>query len=448
VLRGLSIRARLTLVSTLIVAVGMAVGGVLLVLALQGWTLRSLDDSARHDGQDIANLIDSGQAPDPLPTYGSAVAQVVDSSGGVVLATPGGDRLVPLLSTDQIARVRRGGAVDLSGSRLGDSRPYRVVGVPAGTSVAPTTVLVAVSLADQERTSVALRWAVAAGGLALTLALALASWLLIGSSLRPVEALRRGAADITGAGASRRLPVPDAQDEVRRLAETLNDMLGRLDVAAARQRAFIADAAHELRSPIASLRTQLEVALMHPGDVDLDTTAREALLDVDRMARLVADLMVLARLDEADRRVVVREPVDLGLLVREVVGRRPPGRVPVVVADVPLVVQGDRAALSRVVDNLVDNAERHAASSVHVVVAEVGGLATVTVSDDGPGVPAADRERIFERFTRLDHGRDRDQGGAGLGLAIVAELVQAHGGTISVEDAAPGARFVVALPNA
>ena len=298
-LRRLSIRARLTLVSTLVVAVGLAGGGVLLVVALQGWTLRALDDSARRDGQDIANLIDAGQAPDPLPTYGSAVAQVLDASGQVLLATPGGDRLVPLLSPTEAKRVRAGGAVDLAGSRLGDSHRYRVVGVPAGTSVEPRTVLIAVPLADQERSYQALRWAIAAGATALTLALALASWLLIGSALRPVEALRVGAADITGTGASRRLPVPDAQDEVRRLAETLNDMLLRLDEASARQRAFVADAAHELRSPVASLRTQLEVALAHPAGSDLVTTASEALLDVDRMNRLVDDLLVLARLDDS-----------------------------------------------------------------------------------------------------------------------------------------------------
>ena len=197
-LRRLSIRARLTLVSTLVVAVGLAGGGVLLVVALQGWTLRALDESARRDGQDIANLIDAGQAPDPLPTYGSAVAQVLDGSGQVVLASPGGDRLVPLLSSAEAQQVRAGGAVDVAGSRLGDSRRYRVVGVPAGTSAEPRTVLVAVPLADQERSYHALRWAITVGSTALTLALALASWLLIGSALRPVEELRVGAAESRG----------------------------------------------------------------------------------------------------------------------------------------------------------------------------------------------------------------------------------------------------------
>jgi signal transduction histidine kinase len=438
----------LTLTSTLVVAVGMAAGGVLLVLALQGWTLRSLDSSARHDGQDIAALVNSGQAADPLPTYGSAVAQVVDAQGRVVLATPGGDRLVPLLDGARAARVRRGGAVDISGSALGDSHRYRVVGVAAGTSAAPLTVLVAVSLADQERTFSALRWAIAAGGAAITLALAVASWLLVGSSLRPVEALRRGAERVTGPTGAPRLPVPAARDEIRLLAETLNRMLARLDEAAVRQRGFVADAAHELRSPVASMRTQLEVALAHPDGTDFAAMATDALQDVDRMAVLIDDLLVLARLEgsERDRATRAAEPVDLAALVGDVVARSWNVPVELDVLDDGAFVMGDAVALARVFDNLIGNGVRHAASRVQVGVSREGTTAKVYVADDGPGVPEADRERIFERFTRLDDGRSRDRGGSGLGLAIVRGLVDLHGGEVHVEDAAPGARFVVLLP--
>jgi signal transduction histidine kinase len=252
---------------------------------------------------------------------------------------------------------------------------------------------------------------------------------------------------ITGTARSRRLPVPEAHDEVHDLAATLNDMLGRLEQAETRQRALVSDTAHELRSPLASIRTQLEVALDHPDRQHWPETATGVLADTLRLARLADDLLVLARLDERDTRPAVREPVDLDALIRTAGERHPAPRVPVDVRGrAPVTVRGDAAGLTRMLDNLIDNATRHAATGVRVRLARAGSWAEVSVIDDGPGIPEADRERVFARFTRLDEGRSRDEGGAGLGLAIVRETARAHGGDAFLTDAAPGLRATVRLP--
>jgi signal transduction histidine kinase len=285
------------------------------------------------------------------------------------------------------------------------------------------------------------------------------TWLVVGSTLRPVGALRRAAARIAGTGVPRSdLPVTEARDEVRELALTLNDMLSRLAAAQRKQRALVSDTAHELRSPIASIRAQLEVALDHPGLQDWEATARDVHADTLRLARLAEDLLLLARLDERSagggpdrgRRV----PVDLAALTTEVVARYEGATVEVVaLAAGGIVVTGDRDGLDRLLVNLIDNAVRYAKSGVTVAARADGGWAEVTVTDDGPGIPAADLERAFDRFARLDSARSRDAddpGGAGLGLAIVRATAEAHGGRARLEPAAPdqpGLRAVVRLPR-
>jgi signal transduction histidine kinase len=262
---------------------------------------------------------------------------------------------------------------------------------------------------------------------------------------------------------------------------TLNDMLSRLAEAQQRQRALVSDTAHELRSPIASIRTQLEVALDFPATQDWETTARDVHADVLRLARLAEDLLLLARLDEqagqagpgggrAGEAAQRSTPVDLAELSRSVVCRYADASVAVtVVAETPepggnLVVAGDWARLDRLLVNLVDNAVRYAKSSVVVSVSGDGAWAELAVTDDGPGIPAADRERAFGRFARLDDARSRDgdeAGGAGLGLAIVRATAQAYGGMAVLEAATPtdppagdisgsvsGLRAVVRLPSA
>jgi signal transduction histidine kinase len=285
--------------------------------------------------------------------------------------------------------------------------------------------------------------------------LALATWLLTGYTLRPIAALRRGAAEVTGTGVPRALPVPPARDEVRLLAVTLNDMLARLAEAQQRQRDLVSDTAHELRSPIASIRAQLEVALDHPDGLDWTETARDVHADTLRLARLTEDLLLLARLDGQPLR---RKPTDLAAVCESVAARYATARVPVrtEAADPGerCVVAGDQDALARLLVNLLDNAVRHAASRVCVSVRADGGWAVLTVTDDGPGIPAQDAERAFGRFARLDDARSRPgekgaaEEGAGLGLAIVKSTAEAHGGSVSLGDARPGLRAVVRLPLA
>ncbi|MGW7336565.1 sensor histidine kinase [Streptomyces sp. NPDC054808] len=267
------------------------------------------------------------------------------------------------------------------------------------------------------------------------------TWLVTRRALRPVEGIRREMAAITASeDLARRVPVPGTHDEVARLASTTNETLAALESSVERQRRFVADASHELRSPIASLRTQLEVAAAHPELLDLDG----AVEDTVRLQRLAADLLLLARLDAGERPADAR--VDLAALAREAAE----GRTGVSVrGDAAVRVAGSRGQLGRVLANLLDNAQRHARSAVEVSVRRDGEAAVVAVADDGEGVPAADRERIFERFVRLDAARSRDDGGAGLGLAIARDVAVRHGGTLTVHDApAGGALFELRLPGA
>jgi signal transduction histidine kinase len=318
------------------------------------------------------------------------------------------------------------------------------VALPVGQSQQSVRVL---------RTVLLIAYPLLVGGLAAL------AWRVVGATLRPVEDLRAGAERLAaggdgliaggrgggergaaGAGAER-LPVPDGRDEIHRLATTLNQMLDRQEAARARQRSFVADAAHELRSPLANLRVALEVA-GHHGEAP---PVEDLLADVDRLIRLADDLLLLARTEtRAPARAAPVELVDLASRTAE---RYPGVRVKPALYG-PQWTVGDEVALERAVANLLDNAVRHARDAVTVAVTRDGESVLVTVADDGPGIPAADAERVFDRFTRLDDARTRDAGGAGLGLAIVREIVTAHGGTVRLADADPGVRAEIRLPAA
>jgi len=454
---GRSLRWRLTVATTGVVVVALVGGAVLMVAVLQGMLLRQRDDAAREQARDVAALVTSGRLPDPVPTGGTTLVQVVDDQGRVRAASPGGDRLVPLLDAAALDAVRRGEAVDLPGRRIGIDEPLRVVGVVAGSGPDRQTVLLVGPVTDLQRGIGAVRGAVAVAVGLLVLGTGVLTRALVGSALRPVEELTRGAEAMAAPGSVARLPLPAADDEIRRLAVTLNALVDRLRVSAQRQREFVSDAAHELRSPLASIRTGLEVAVLHPKDVDWPQTASDALADAARMARLVDDLLLLARADEAAVRPTPAgrtdghtEPDgDLALAADAVLARAapPPG--------LDLQRDGDPAApvpvphdvLVRITANLVENALRHARTTVRVTAtaATESEVARLIVTDDGPGIPAAERSRVFGRFTRLDGGRGRDSGGAGLGLAIVQELVRAAQGQVELQDAGPGLRVVVEL---
>ncbi|HEY8472118.1 MAG TPA: HAMP domain-containing sensor histidine kinase [Natronosporangium sp.] len=430
---------------------GLAAGGAVLVAVLGVTLQRSADAEATQTGRDVARLAEANALPNPLPVAGEQLVQVVDEQNRVLAASIGADRLTSMLRESELARVRDGERLFIDGDRIGARGPVRVVGVPvelAGPPGGPATVVVAKPMADLRHSLERMRAVLLVAFPMLVLSLAWVAWRVVGATLRPVEALRAGAAEISEAGRPAKLPVPDSHDEIYRLATTLNDMLDRLDAARAKQRAFVADAAHELRSPLANMRTQLEVA-QHLGDrTDWPQVAADLLADTQRLARLVDDLLLLARADDARVRDRAVEPVELGGVLRAVAERCPPELVTVVDCE-PAWTEGDPEALRRVVANLADNAVRHARSRVELAVTTDGDQQLVTVTDDGPGIPQADRERVFDRFTRLDDARARDAGGAGLGLAIVRELVRRHGGTVRLTDAdGGGLRVEVRLPAA
>jgi signal transduction histidine kinase len=447
--RRRSLRARLTLATSAGLAVALALAAVLLVTALRASLIRGLDLSARQGAVEVAALIDQDRLPSPVPVApGTLTIQVLDASGRITNVSPGADRLVPILPAAQAeAAARSGQARTLAGPPLGLPSLIRVVAVgAAGHHV----VIAAVSYAEVRDSLATLVKVLAVGTPLLFALLALATWLLTGYTLRPIAALRKGAAEVTGTGVPRALPVPPARDEVRLLAVTLNDMLSRLAEAQQRQRDLVSDTAHELRSPIASIRAQLEVALDHPDGLDWAETARDVHADTLRLARLTEDLLLLARLDGQHLR---HQPTDLAALCESVAARYATARVPVRAETAgQFVVAGDQDALARLLVNLLDNAVRHAASRVCVSVREDGGRAVLTVTDDGPGIPPEDAERVFGRFARLDDARARagedstEADGAGLGLAIVRSTAEAHGGSVSLGDAGPGLRAVVRLP--
>ena len=442
--RRRSLRARLTLATSAGLALALALAAVLLVSALHASLVRDLDVSARQGAVEVAALLDENRLPSPVPVApGTLTIQVLDATGRITNISPGADRLVPMLPPAQArAAARTGQARTLAGPPLGLPSLLRVVAVgAAGHHV----VISAISYTQASDSLATLARVLAIGTPLLFALLALVTWLLTGYTLRPIAALRRGAAEVTQTGVPRDLPVPPARDEVRLLAVTLNDMLSRLAEAQQRQRDLVSDTAHELRSPIASIRAQLEVALDHPDGLDWAETARDVHADTLRLARLTEDLLLLARLDGQHLR---RTPTDLAAVCESVAARYATARVPVRAETAgACVVAGDADALARLLVNLLDNAVRHAASRVYASVRADGGWAVLAVTDDGPGIAPEDAERAFGRFARLDDARSRSGGdrgeGAGLGLAIVKSTAEAHGGSVSLGDAGPGLRAVV-----
>lgn len=454
----LGLRGRLMAIGVVGLTIGLALGGVVLLGALSFVLQRTVDTEAFRTADAVALLAAEDALPDPLPVAGGQVrVQVVDGQGRIRAASIDADRLVPMVRPERLNRDGRQ-RLEVPAERVGLVGPVRVVAVPAGTAADPLTVLVARSMADVRHSTHVVRTILLVAFPLLVAVLAGVAWRVVGATLRPVEALRRGAEEITGRAGAGRLPVPASADEIHRLAVTLNGMLGRLESARVRQRAFVSDAAHELRSPLTNIRTELEVAQRLADRTDWTAVTANLLADTDRLSRLVDDLLLLARLDEAPP-TRGTGPVELGALLTEVAARYPSPPVRVRLPAGPLWTIGTVEELRRVLANLVDNAVRHASGSV-VLAAEatstegsavrpgVGAYHLVTVTDDGPGIALADRERVFDRFTRLDDGRARDDGGAGLGLAIVRELVRRAGGSITLTDAPEqrGLRVCLLLP--
>jgi signal transduction histidine kinase len=426
----MTVRVRTTVAATIVVGVALATAAYGLVVLQRHTLVEHLDEVADLRATGVAALAEEGTLPPVLEAGGDddELVRVVDANGRIRAESPG--------FTDDLTDVPRPTGGEAVVTSVDDVRVTTL-------RTADGFVFVATSLEPVDDAIDALKQALLIGAPALLLLVAAMTWLVVARSLRPVDEIRRQVAEISSRSLDRRVPVPAGDDEIGRLASTMNSMLGRLEDSAARQRRFVADASHELQTPLASSRTDLEVALRRPVTSDWPETAAAVLAANERMERLVRDLLFLARTDEAAPAPM--RPVDLDVVVLEEVARL---RGTVDVARVSAAaVLGRRDDLARVVSNLVDNALRHASSTVTVALAADTDV-VLTVADDGGGVAPEDRERIFERFTRVDVARTRTTGGTGLGLAIAREIVEAHAGTIHVEDAEPGARFVVRLPSA
>jgi signal transduction histidine kinase len=398
-----SLRLRVTAAAALAVLAVLTAAGTALVLAQRATLTDQLDES----------LADRASAAVELTTE---------------------DVTVRLRPRDEVS------ATSATDGTLPDGRPARVVARPAGDA----TVVVTGSLEDVEDSVRALRNGLLLAVPVTTAVLAGLVWLLAGRVLRPVDRLRAEVDRISDQRLDRRVPEPATGDEIARLARTMNAMLDRLSDAAERQRSFVADAAHELRTPLARIRTQLEVDRAHPGTAEPAATSASVLAETERLQRLVDDLLLLARSDAGAGALRGAGPVDLDEVVAEQARGRPLVDCGAVL---PVQVAGDRTQLERAVANVLDNAVRHARTRVTVALAEADAAAVLTVADDGPGIPAAARESIFERFGRIDPARAVDDGGAGLGLSIARDIAVRHGGRLVLDDdGTPGARFVFTFP--
>lgn len=439
-----SIRGRTTALAVGLVGVALIVGAVVLVTFMRGALVASVMADARLRATDVIGELARGVLPRELslPTSDDLLIQVLDADGRVLAAG------VEAPDSALVAGLTPGQAATINVA--GDDDPFLVVADGTTGTGAARTVLVARALDLVAESTEVVTGLLTLGLPILLLVVGSVAWLLVGRSLAPVEAIRNEVEEISGTELHRRVPAPRGTDELARLAATMNEMLGRLEIAHTRQRQLVADTSHELRSPIASIRQHAEVALAHPERTTAPELAETVLAESLRLSRMVDDLLILARADEQTLELE-RRPLDLDDIVLE--AARAVRRSPGLEVDASGVsagrVRGDADGLRRVVGNLAENAARHARSRVALSLVEERDEVRLRVDDDGPGIAAADRDRVFERFVRLDEARARDAGGSGLGLAIVAELVAAHHGTVVIGDGPlGGTRVEVRLPRA
>jgi signal transduction histidine kinase len=437
-----TVRVRTTVAAVLVVGLALVVAATVLVGVLRSTLTEEVQDAAGVEAEELAAVIEAGGS---LPAWSAAerdeqLVQVLDPAGRVVGASPN------IAGRPPVARLAPGESAQLRAPI--DEDAFVAVAVAARSPNGPRTVIVARALIGVQETTDAVLRLLAIGLPALAVLLALTTWMAVGRALAPVEAIRREVDGISADQLHRRVPESPAGDEIARLAGTMNRMLDRLESAQASQRRFISDASHELRSPVAAIRQLAEITLAHPERIPAGELAGTALAESLRLQQLIDDLLLLAKADEHMLRLDPQE-VDLDDLVfehaqrlrtatglRVDLGRVSAGRVP-----------GDPVSLRRLLRNLTDNAGRHARERVAFALAERAGSVVLGIEDDGPGIPVELRERVFERFVRLDDARARDDGGSGLGLAIVADIVRVHGGSVTIgEGTLGGAAVRVVLP--
>ena len=457
----MSLRTRVTAVAGLALTAAVSLGLVILYLLQVGSAHRTEDDQLRTYAAQIeqsASPTEAGGWPRPLPAFpldANAQAQVLAADTGSVLTSTRaleGYRALYTLPVGATSPIRQAG---IDSALHGELRVVATRATVDGRAVSIITWTTTDALSQINDTFSRLLLVGVPGILLLACATV---WLVVGRALRPVERIRRTVTDISAADLSRRVPEPAVRDEIGELARTMNTMLGRLEDSAAQQRRFVADASHELRTPLAAIRAALEVGLAHPDRAPWRQIAERAVRQSTRLEHLLGELLLLARSDD-HHLVHRRSPVSIPALVQEVLATTPAPRVPVEfrppagTADPAIPagwVLGDPEQLERMVRNVLDNAIRHACHLVELSVEDTApDTVAIVISDDGPGIPVEDRERVFDRFVRLDPSRDRANGSSGLGLAIAKEIATAHSGSITIGDApVAGASVRITLSRA
>jgi len=436
VARRRSLRTRITLAATAVVGIALLVGALLFVALIRLSLEDGVAQGAERDAETIVSLIESG---------GLTAVESLDDDDVLFQVTSGGTVLAESESLEGAGPLGERDRVESDGSTFLLARPE-----DADLGDDDVTVVAGRSLDDVDDAIGTIAVAVAIAAPLLVLLVSGTTWLVVGRALRPVERLRREVDEVTASSLDRRVADPGTTDEIGRLATTMNRMLDRLDASQRAQRQFISDASHELRSPLASLRQFAEVSSRHPERVTQRELSDAVLDEGARLERLVQNMLLLARADERTLSSAATT-VDLDDAVLAEASRlRATTSIAVDVRGVGAArVLGDSWLLGQVVRNLADNAVRHAASRIAFELTETVDGVEFTVDDDGEGIADGNRERVFERFVRLDEARARDSGGSGLGLAIVRDIVESHGGTV-VASASPlgGARLTVRLPGA
>lgn len=421
----------MTLAAVLVVGLALVAGAFVLVTLLSS----ALTDQVCADARERARQVATRPVVSQVSTPGELI-QLVDSAGKVVGSGEG-------RFADPGARCVK---AEPAGYR--EDFVFAAAAVERPSSGGPVQVVVGRPLVDVLDSTRFVTRVLLVGLPLMLLVVGGVAWVVTGRTLAPVTAIRQEVDEISAAELHRRVPTVHDRDEIGRLAATMNRMLDRLERAQDSQRRFVSDASHELRSPIASIRQHVEVALAHPGRSSLHELAGTVQAESLRIQRLVDDLLLLARADERDLRLPTA-PVDLDDLVfAEAQRLRTATELAIDTTAVSAGrVLGDELSLQRMLHNLTENAARYASTQIRLALREVNGEVVLTVSDDGPGIPAADLERVFERFVRLATARGRADGGSGLGLAIVAEIVHAHSGRVAVLEGS-GTTFEVRLPGA
>jgi signal transduction histidine kinase len=447
--RNLGISARSAAVSAIVVLSAFTFASAGLDAILYRSLLAGVDDATAARVRNIAAALRSDSLDELnsalLTTDQRVVAIQLIAPDGKVVARSGSAPETPLIPiTEFDLNLRRGMSDDAV-----PNDDMRVSGQRVNTASGDYTVLVGGGSEAVEATARTVALLLACGAPIIISVAAAASYWLVRRSLQSVDAIRSRVAEISTSDLAERVPVPTSRDEIAALAVTMNEMLARIEAGHRAQQRFLGDASHELRSPLATIISGLEVAEAHPELLDAELAINTLLPEAHRMQTLIEDLLLLARADEQSLVLRKEQQVPLGDLAEVEAARMRRGAGCTIHTDIcPASLVGDPAAVSRVIGNLVDNAVRYAKSRVDIAVGSRGGSAILTVSDDGPGIAPAERARVFGRFVRLDADRARSGGGTGLGLAIVAEVVAVHGGTVTIDDRpGGGTKIIVALPQ-